>query len=136
MKSYCLLFLTLIALPAMTAELTVKPGLWESTTTRTSSMGGGTVTDTNRECIKDETFNPQKLMQDMQDCELVKNELQNKNTLLFNMVCSMQGAKASLEGKYYTKGDEGKGDMKVQVDMGGMNINMNLTWDAKRLGDC
>ncbi len=136
MKPYILLALTLSAFPAIAAELTMKPGIWESTTTRTSSMGGGAVTNTDRECVKDKTFNPQTIMKDMKDCELLKNELKDKNTLLFKMMCSMEGAQASLEGKYYTKGDEGKGDMKVEVDMGGMKMNMDLTWDAKRIGDC
>jgi len=136
MKLYLLFILTLCVLPATATELSVQPGLWETTTTRTSSIGGGAVTKTDRECIKEHTFKPEAIMQDLQNCELSKNELQNNNTLLFEMTCSMQGAKASLKGKYYTKGDEGNGDMKVQVDMGGMKMNMDITWDSKRVGDC
>lgn len=136
MKTLFLAIISLCALPAFAAELHVKPGLWESTTTRTSSMGGGTFTDKNRECIKEKVFSPEDMMKDMESCKQVKNELQDKHTLLFGMVCSSQGGKASVEGKYYTKGDEGKGDMKIQVDMGGMKMNMDLTWDAKRVGDC
>ncbi len=133
---FCILIFSMSSIPAFAAELVIKPGLWESTSTRISSMGGDKVTTTERECIKEKSFDPQEMMQEMRDCKFIENELKNKHTLVFKMECSMQGAKASLKGKYYTKGDVGKGDMRVDVDMGGMKMNMDLTWDAKRVGDC
>jgi hypothetical protein len=136
MKIHLFLLLLLVPIIAIAEELVMKPGLWEITTTRTSTMGGGKVIQTEKQCLKHQKFDPQSIMQDMQSCELLSNELKNENTLLFNMTCSMTGAKASLSGNYYTKNDKGMGEMKVQVDMGGMVMEMDISWDAKRLGDC
>ncbi|MEX2488079.1 MAG: DUF3617 family protein [Pseudomonadales bacterium] len=125
----------LIPMLASGAKLTIKPGLWESTMTRTNPMTGDETTETTRECIEETVFEPSEMLESARGCELVKNEL-NGNTLNFRMHCSIEGTESTLDGRYYTDGDTGEGDMTMTMSMGGRNISMNMSWTAKRLDDC
>lgn len=118
------------------ASLSINPGLWETTTTRTNPMTGQPTTETTTECVKDQKFDPREMMQDTQGCQLTDENLSG-DTLSFSMSCSMQGgAKADIQGVFQTDGTTGNGKMDMSMSMGGMNMNMNMQWDAKRLGDC
>lgn len=134
---YLLASLLLVASQAHSAELALKPGMWETTTTTGSGVFGiKKGPSTQRQCIKDKTYNPEKMVKDVKDCKILNDNLLNKNTLAFDMECTMHGTKTLVKGKYFTQGDVGNGDMKMQVEVGGMSININMAWDAKRVGDC
>ena len=120
---------------SMGAELSINPGLWETTMTRTSPMTTQSITETRTECVKETKFDPGKLLQDAQGCALIDDDL-NGDTLSFRMECNMQRAKASVEGTFTTDGQTGSGDMDMKVNAGGMNMTMNMNWTATRLGDC
>jgi len=117
------------------ARLTIKPGLWESTMTRTNPMTGNTTTETTTECIDETVFEPSRLVENSRGCELVKNELDG-NTLNFSMECSLEGTESRLDGSYRTDGDKGDGHIKMTMMMGGQEITMDMEWTARRLEDC
>lgn len=137
MKPTYLCTLMLCALPfaAPAAELTINPGLWETTMTRTDPMTGQPVTETRSECVTDTKFNPGRMMQGTEGCELTEDELKG-DTLTFSMRCSMQGSEAVIDGLYQADDHSGKGNMDMTINAGGMNMKMNMNWTAKRIGDC
>jgi len=128
--------LMLLPLASSGAELSIKPGMWETTMTRTNPMTGDPTTETTKRCVKETSFNPSSMMQGAEGCELVKDEL-NGNTLTFRMECAMeQGTAATVDGEFTSEGDTGSGTMDMTMNMGEMNMTMNMEWTSKRLGDC
>ena len=116
------------------STLPIKPGLWETTMTQTNSFSG-TTTSTETECVKETSVNPQDFMKELQGCEINQSLVSGK-TMTVNMSCSIQGMKASLDGKIISDGDHGEGDMTMSMEMPGMKMQMDMKWQAKRLGDC
>ncbi|MDZ7842745.1 MAG: DUF3617 family protein [Gammaproteobacteria bacterium] len=138
MRSKCLIVagvLVLIPFASGAAELEIKPGLWETTMTRTNPMTGEPTTETTTECVRETSFNPSEVMQDAEGCELVKEELDG-DTLTFRMECNMQGSQTTVDGMFQTDSVSGKGNMDMNMDMGEMKMQMNMNWTSKRVGDC
>lgn len=126
----------IMPLAASSAELSINPGLWETTMTQTNPMTGEPTTETNTRCVKATGFDPNSMMQKAKGCELVEDEL-NGDTLSFRMECSMeQGMKATVEGEFQTDGRTGQGNMDMNMNMGEINMTMNMNWTSKRLGGC
>lgn len=128
----------LICLPWITAGAAViefNPGLWETVTTRTNPMTGEPITETRTECVQESQFDPASMMQGAQGCNLIEDSLQG-DTLQFLMECDMEGGQATIDGQFQTDGETGTGNMDMSVNAGGMQMEMNMNWTAKRIGDC
>jgi hypothetical protein len=108
--------------------LAIKDGLWE--TTMQNPMTGERV---SRECLKGTTLDPKTMLQGQDDCTMTEQNLDG-NTLTFTMTCA--GAAGTAEGRMFVDGDQGGGEMHMNFDVGGRKMDMTLTWDAVRVGDC
>lgn len=125
-----------LPLAASASELAINPGLWKTTMTRTNPLTGEPTTETSTRCVKETSFNPSEMMKNAKGCNLVKDELDG-NTLSFRMECNVQGQTATVDGTFETDGKTGKGDMNMQLNMGGqMNMDMKMNWTSERVGDC
>jgi len=114
--------------------LTIKPGLWEITTTTTSSMGQP-MNRTDQECIDKDQLDPKDMMQDMpEDCSLDSNV--SGDTLTYELTCNMHGMVMQGMGKMISKGDSMTGSIKVNSNMNGMVIEMSSEAKGKRIGEC
>jgi hypothetical protein len=122
------LFLMGLAASAQAEGLKIKDGMWE--TTMSSPMTGER---TNRECIKDAELDPETLLQSGDNCRLTEQNLEG-NTLTFTMVCAADSGTA--KGRMFVDGDHGNGEITMQIDSGGRQVDMTMTWDAVRIGDC
>jgi hypothetical protein len=133
------LFSTLVATLCINwtfaAELELKPGIWETTMTRTNPMTGQPITEVTQDCITENRFDPVMMMKDIEGCEAIKNEVSN-NTLNFKMACRMHGTESTITGTMSTDGDTGQGNMDLTINAQGMQMTMNMNWTSKRLGDC
>ena len=127
-RTICIAILLAAAGGAQAEGLTIKPGLWETTTTMTNPFGGGEQTNTTEECVEEDHFDPESMMQDRNDV--------SGNTLNFGMSCDMEGAKSTVTGTFTSEGDAGSGNMNMNIDAGGMQMEMKMSWTSKRLGDC
>ena len=72
-------------------------------------------------------------MQSQQDCKMTEQALDG-NTLTFTMVCA--DGNGTAQGRMFTDGDKGGGEMTMQFDMNGQKMDLTMTWDATRVGDC
>lgn len=113
---------------ALAEGLKINDGLWE--TKMTNPITGERI---SRECLKDAEFDPGTMMQSQQDCKMTEQTLDG-NTLTFNMVCA--DGSGTAEGRMFTDGDKGGGEMTMQFDMDGQKMDLTMTWDATRVGDC
>ncbi len=126
----------LAPLAAHGASLTINPGMWETTMTRTNPMTGTPTTETSTECVTEQSFDPREMMQDAQGCQLTEENLSG-DTLTFAMACTVEGAgSADIKGRFQTDGQTGNGAMNMSMNMGGMTMSMDMNWTARRLGDC
>jgi hypothetical protein len=87
----------------------------------------------SRECLKDTELDPKTMLQGQDDCTMTEQNL-DANTLTFSMVCA--GASGTAEGRMFVDGDQGDGEIHMNFDVGGRKMDMTLTWDAVRVGDC
>ena len=117
------------------ASLLIKPGMWETTMTTSSSMTG-TTTRSISECRVEEEFDPTKMVKDTNGCELVENEI-NGNTLTYTMNCEVDGGgQGIMRGVYEINGDQGQGRMDMEISFGGQTMVIENSFTAQRLGDC
>ena len=117
------------------AEIELNPGLWQTTMTRTHPITGAPTTETTTECIKDKKFDPAAMMQGAEGCNLIDDNLDG-DTLTYRMECNMQGSQSTIDGRFQTDGHSGKGEMGISINAGGMQMNMNMNWVSKRVGEC
>ena len=117
------------------AELTLKPGLWETTMTSTNPMMAKPMTQTSKECLTGGTMNPESLVRDVEDCKLLDSAVKG-DTLSFSMECNMQGNKALITGSFQTSGDTASSNVDMDIEAAGMKMNINMKSEGKRLGDC
>jgi hypothetical protein len=113
---------------ALAEGLPIRDGLWETTTH--NPMTGER---TSRECLKDAVLDPQTMLEGQNDCQMTEQALEG-NTLTFTMVCA--GGSGTAEGRMFVEGDQGNGEISMEFDMGGRLMNMTMSWDAVRVGDC
>jgi hypothetical protein len=107
--------------------LPIRDGLWE--TTMQNPMTGERV---SRECLKDAVLDPQTMLEGQDDCQMTEQALDG-NTLTFTMECAGGG---TAQGRMSVDGDQGDGEITMQFDMGGRQMDMSMSWDAVRVGDC
>ncbi|NVJ51349.1 MAG: DUF3617 family protein [Gammaproteobacteria bacterium] len=139
LKSVKLIALTALTLSGavMAAELPIKPGMWETTTT-TSGMAalmGKDGTETTQECVKERSINTKEFMQNADDCKVTQDKVSG-NTLSFAMECTTRGIATTAKGEVTSDGDTGKGKMEMTMNMGGQKQSFSMSWTAKRVGDC
>ncbi|MGH6912876.1 MAG: DUF3617 domain-containing protein [Geminicoccales bacterium] len=119
--------LILLAGPALGEGLPISDGLWETTTT--SPMTGA---HTSRECLKDTELDPATMLQGQGDCRMTEERVVG-NRLTFTMDC---GAAGAAQGHMFVEGDQSGGALTMQLDVGGRETDMTVSWDAHRIGDC
>ena len=119
---------------AQSDALPIHSGLWEITTTMNNPFTGAQ-TRTQQECVKEDTFDPESLMKDAQDCRLNQSELKG-DTLTFSMNCNMEGMQGSVSGRFQADGDSAEGHMNISFSVSGQTMEMQNEWRGKRLGDC
>lgn len=116
-------------------ELTIKPGMWESTMTTTNSMMPSPMTTTSKDCVTEPTYQPEQMLDDVEHCQNLTSDVSN-NTMTFAMQCTMQGADVAVSGRFTSAEDTGDGEMKMDMSMGPGSMTMNMKWTTKRIGDC
>ncbi|MEX1237051.1 MAG: DUF3617 family protein, partial [Pseudomonadales bacterium] len=98
-------------------------------------MTGKPVTEVDRTCVEVDSFEPQSMLQDVEECQEMRTELSG-NTLTYALTCGQSGAEVSIQGRYEVNGDTGKGNMQMRMTIGAMKMESDTNWDSKRLGDC
>lgn len=135
MKFWVVLMLLALGGVASADELTIKPGMWESTMTTTNSMMPRPMTTTSKNCVTEPTYRPEEMLDNVEHCKNMTSDVSD-NTLTFSMQCTMQGADVNVSGRFSSAEDTGDGDMKMDMKMGPGNMTMNMKWTTKRIGDC
>ena len=116
--------------------LSVEPGLWEVVWTINNPLSGQQMTDRRTECIQDREFNPRSLLREARGCEVVSEE-QRGDRLSFSLVCTLEeGVTTRVDGVFQNTSTSGKGRLRTQVQMGGMEMKLDTEVATRRLGPC
>ncbi len=138
MRLYTLLALGLVSTSqVLAAGVTIEPGLWELTTTRSSFKGGeGPITETEQTCIKESEYDPVNMFKDLpEDCEPIQQQVDG-NSLTFSLTCMAEGAEQKISGKFTSGGTTAEGRTDIEMNFMGQKLSMNSEFTGKRLGDC
>lgn len=116
--------------------LSVEPGLWEVIWTINNPLGGQQMTDRRTECIQDRQFNPRALLRDAKGCEVVSED-QRGDRLSFALVCTLEeGVTTRVDGVFENTSTSGKGRLRTQIQMGGVEMMLDTEVAMRRLGPC
>lgn len=133
-----MVFTILIAIGMNSAQaLEIKEGKWGITTEFTMPMASTPRVEYTEDCIE-EGFDPVAEMLDggIEGCEIVPS--QDSATMLdVTMQCVIPNA-GTMNGKilFLVKGDTASGQVDMEMDMGGMTMNISGTWNGEYLGAC
>jgi hypothetical protein len=126
----------LAAAGAQAAGLTLEPGLWEASWTISNVFTGQQHTETRSQCIRSREFNPRELLRQAQGCRVVSEDQQG-NRIRFSLVCTLEGgAQTLVDGDFETDGISGSGQLRTQMRIGEMSVNMDTNVATRRIGDC
>ena len=121
---------------SMARGVPMDPGKWETTMTMEMSMMPGPKVQTDIRCITESELSPDNF-QSVQDspCEVSEFEIDG-NDVSWSIACPMPGGSMTGNWSFTSGGDTVTGKGNLKGDMGGMAIEMNMSWEGKRIGDC
>ena len=125
----------LVATNAMAAQLTIEPGLWQTTLASKDPFSGKVHREVSKHCVKEPVLKPTELVTKFKDCQAVSEKMVGE-TLHAVMRCDMQGVSTEISGQFRSFGNRGEGDITMQMRLGGMAMALQSTLQAERVGDC
>ena len=139
MKRKILLMVTLTAFAstALAQGIPVEPGLWSITTTMNMPMMPQPQTVTVEECFEDEVMDMDDMAMDDLDpnCTYDLGQVDG-NSMRWNIDCPMEGGTSHAEWLATSGGDTVQGEGKISISINGQNMEMNMNWTGKRIGEC
>ena len=132
-----LFFLSLIVSTAVMAENTVSitPGKWQVTTTMSMSMMPQQRVETVKECVTEDVFSAENMLQDDQSCTFIERKV-SSNTLSWTMECATDAGPAQGKGQFTSHGKSADGTMEMTMIAQGQTFTTKMIWQGKHIGPC
>ena len=133
-----ILGILILVAPATRADgIPVEPGLWEMTSTVTMPMLPQPRVTTTTECMKESEIS----MDDMGDGEMDPNckfEMAqiDGNTMKWSFDCPVEGGTSHGEWEATSSGDSVTGKGLMTMSFQGQTMEMTMSWEGRRIGDC
>lgn len=126
-----------VSAPVMADGLPVEPGLWSITTTTQMPMLPSPQTMTVEECFEDEIMDMDQMAdEDLDgDCTYEMGSLDD-DTMTWTIDCPVEGGTMHAEWQATSQGDSVDGNGTIDMNMQGMTMQMTVSWEGKRIGDC
>ena len=132
------LFLVLIFFSsAVLAEkvVAIEPGEWEMTSTTSSDTLDADNVQTVSRCIELSEITARDLTPSRGECELTDTD-SSENTLNWKVACDMSVGTMKGVGNFTSNGDSGSGKMLLDMNVQNDQFQMEVVWEARRIGDC
>ena len=136
--SWIALSLLVAPVAARADAIPVEPGLWEMTSTVNMPMLPQPKVSTRTDCIEEEEISMDDVGgEDMgPECSFETAQA-DESTLQWSFTCPMEGGGTSHgEWQATSFGDRVTGSGKVSMEMQGQVMEMTLSWEGKRIGEC
>jgi hypothetical protein len=127
-----------VAVDAHADGIPVEPGLWEMTSIISMPMLPQPQTNTMTECFEKSEISVDDVGgQDMDPgCTFETSQLDGA-TMAWSFDCPLEGGGTSHgEWQATSHGDRVEGNGKITMAMQGQNMEMTMSWQGKRVGDC
>lgn len=127
----------LLAGTVFAAGVSVTPGQWEMTSTTEMSMLPQPQIRSYKKCIEKSELNLDDFNMDKDSpCEFADIVIDG-NTISWSISCPMQGA-MSMNGQWQftSSGDSIIGSGSMSTNTAGMQMEIKMDWEGKRLGNC
>ena len=126
-----------VSAPVMADGLPVEPGLWSITTTTQVPMLPSPQTMTVEECFEDEIMDMDQMAdEDLDvDCTYEMGSLDG-DTMAWTIDCPVEGGTMHAAWQATSQGDSVDGAGTIDMNMQGMTMQMTVSWEGKRIGDC
>lgn len=136
-KMLALVILLTAASPVMAEGIPVEPGLWEMTSTINMPMMPQPRVTTLSECFTESEISMDDMSTDglEGDCQLQMDQLEG-NTMRWTVDCPIEGGSSHGEWFATSSGDTVTGEGKLTMAMAGQTMEMNMSWEGRRMGDC
>lgn len=132
------LIASLLSSVTFAGGISIEPGMWETTMTMKMSMMPQPQVHTSTECIEDSELNPADFnMEENSPCDITE-VVMNDNTVSWTISCPAENGGMSMEGQWSmtSHGDTLSGGGSMSGGSQDMQIEMNIQWEGKRIGDC
>ena len=115
----------------------VEPGMWEMSSTMTMPMLAQPRVTTTTECMTESEIS----MDDMGGEEMEPNcqfEMAqvDGNTMKWSFDCPVDGGTSHGEWEATSSGDSVTGNGVITMSFQGQTMEMTMSWQGKRIGDC
>ena len=130
-----ILFLTA---PAARADgIPVEPGLWEMSSTMNMPMLPEPRVTTTTECMKESEISMDDMGGEDMDpnCQFEMAQVDG-NTMKWSFDCPVEGGTSHGEWEATSSGDGVTGNGVITMSFQGQNMEMTMSWEGKRIGDC
>ena len=128
---------SLLSVTAFAAGISIEPGMWETNMTMEMSMMAQPQVHSSNECIRESELNPEDFnMDENSPCDIAE-VVMDGNTVSWAINCPAASGMA-MEGQWSmtSNGDTLTGGGSMSGGSEEMQIEMNIKWEGKRIGDC
>ncbi len=123
--------------PAFAAGVSVNPGEWEMTSTMTMSMLPEPKVRTYTQCIEEDQLDPSQLTMDEDNPCNISDVVMDDDSASWTINCPLQGDMMMAgQWNFTSSGETITGSGSMAVDAAGMKMELTMSWDGKRIGDC
>lgn len=138
LKTFWILgLLAVSAQQALANSIPVEPGLWEMTSTMTMPMMPQPRVTTVTECMEKSELSTDEFHDQGMDPECTFESAQVEgNTMTWSFDCPMEGGTSHGEWEATSSGDTVTGKGMITASFQGQTMEMNMSWEGKRIGDC
>lgn len=117
------------------ASVPIEPGEWEMTSTTTSDSLDAPNVQTNSRCIELNTISALDLTPSRGECNLSESSATD-DTLNWKVECDMTVGTMKGVGQFTSSGNTGSGKMSLEMNVQNDQFEMEVDWQARRLGPC
>jgi hypothetical protein len=137
-KASIVLGILFVTIPAAWAEgIPVEPGMWEMSSTMTMPMLPQPRVTSTTECIRESEISMDDMGGEGMDpnCEFEMAQIDG-NTMKWSFDCPVEGGTSHGEWEATSSGDSVTGKGLVTMSFQGQIMEMTMSWQGKRIGDC
>lgn len=120
---------------AYSEGVNIKYGLWETKSTVTMPIGGGTQEHVSQDCIEEDITTPEQLMKNAQNCEITDKEIAD-NSMHWTVKCLNADIEMIGQGELHSTETTYTGSMEITASINGQDVVMNTNWEGKYIGKC
>lgn len=127
----------LLATPAtgLAEGMQVVPGLWEFRSSIPDPLGGDSIAQVHRACVRDRTITPDRVMAQLKECR-IRNAVFKGPSVRWKMSCETPAGPMTGTGSLRSTGSAVSGSVEMTMAIGALEIPVTGAFQGRRVGAC